>query len=179
MAEALTTVTTAMLTTERGRPEPKALRAAALRAFNPNTREDQHSDEVSSALRWLKRNTRPVVDLAESKVLLGVVAALGRKIDSGRAAGSTARRKRMTLTNALDYAVTCDLLTTKPLSSVKTPAAHKPKVLRQVERRSVVNPVQARTLLNAVRDSGETGNDLSPSSGASTTADYGPKRLYG
>lgn len=160
MTEALTTATTAMLSTERGKPTDKALRAATFRAINPKTRDGQHSEEISSAIRWLERSARPVGDIAESKVLLAVIAAMGRKLDGGKTASSTTRRKRMTLTNALDYAVACGLLTTNPLPSVKASTANKAKPVRQVDRRSVANPIQARTLLNAVRDVGEHGNRL-------------------
>jgi integrase len=56
----------------------------------------------------------------------------------------------MTLRNALDFAVERGLLRTNPISEVKQSAKVRTPGLRQVDRRAVVNPVQARTLLAAV-----------------------------
>lgn len=74
--------------------------------------------------------------------------------DGTRAAPDTLRRKRMTFTNALAHAVERRLLPTNPLAGIR--AARKTSGVREVDRRSVVNPVQARTLLGAV---GETPQD--------------------
>lgn len=65
-----------------------------------------------------------------------------------RAAASTARRHRIILANAMDYAVELGLLYANPIRALKWTA---PKVSSQVDRRSVVNPIQARALLEAVR----------------------------
>ena len=49
----------------------------------------------------------------------------------------------------MDYAIELGLLDTNPIRALKWTA---PKVSSQVDRRSVVNPRQARALLAAVRD---------------------------
>jgi hypothetical protein len=74
--------------------------------------------------------------------------ATGR-LDGKNAAASTARRHRTILANAMDYAVELGHLETNPIRVLKWTA---PKVSSQVDRRSVVNPRQARALLDAVRD---------------------------
>ncbi len=160
MAEALTTVTMALFDSQRGQPDDDTLRRALTRTLNPNTREAKHSDDVASAIRWLERSSRPVADIAQPKVLSAVMSALGRTIDGGQAAPSTFRRKRMTLTNALDYAVLSELLDANPLPAIKPKTARRGRPIRQVDKRSVANPIQARTLLNALRDSGPSGQRL-------------------
>ncbi|HEY0696705.1 MAG TPA: integrase, partial [Micromonospora sp.] len=146
IAESLTTATTALISGRRGRPADAELRAALTVAFSRNLDAD---DRTARVLDWLARNTRPVADLAQPDVVRAVLAALGTKLDGGRAAPDTLRRKRMTLTNALAYAVERELLTGNPLADLRV--AQKARGVREVDRRSVVNPVQARTLLNAVR----------------------------
>jgi integrase len=66
----------------------------------------------------------------------------------------------MTLQNALDFAVERDLLRANPIGDVKQSARVKAPGLRQVDRRAVVNPVQARTLLAAVAKQLPSGSRL-------------------
>jgi hypothetical protein len=61
IAEALTNITAALLTTRQNKPDNKALRTACKRAFNLNTRDSPVNDETAAATRWLERNTRPEV----------------------------------------------------------------------------------------------------------------------
>jgi hypothetical protein len=77
--------------------------------------------------------------------LVGV--GCGATVDGKNAAASTARRHRTILANAMDYAVERGMLDTNPIRVLKWTA---PKVSSQVDRRSVVNPRQARALLAAV-----------------------------
>jgi integrase len=150
IAEALTNITTAMLSSSRGRPEGKMLRAACKATFNVNLRNARKAAEIEAAVRWLSQNTHQVSDLAEPDVLRSVVKAINSTLTGEQAAVSTARRKRMTFRNALDYAAERKLLTSNPLTEVKPAKKAKTQVLRQVDRRAVVNPVQVRTLLQAV-----------------------------
>ena len=62
------------------------------------------------------------------------------------------------LWNALDYAVELGLIETNPLAGVKWTAM--PKGKRKVDRRAVPNPIQARTLLAAVREVPRSGPRL-------------------
>lgn len=146
IAEALTTITTALITGRRGRPTDEELRAVLKVAFSRNLSPTEAATRV---LDWLTKNTRPVADLAQPEVTRAVLTAIGSKLDGTRAAPHTARRKRMVLVNALAYAVERNLLVKNPLSEIRPP--QMATGMREVDRRSVVNPTQARTLLNTVR----------------------------
>jgi integrase len=82
--------------------------------------------------------------------------ATGR-LDGRNAAASTARRHRTILANAMDYAIELGVLDTNPIRALNWTA---PKVSSQVDRRSVVNPRQARALLEAVRSQQPSGARL-------------------
>jgi integrase len=59
--------------------------------------------------------------------------------------------------NVIEYAVESELLATNPLPNMKW---KPPKASGGVDKRSVVNPVQARTLLAAVRETKRSGPRL-------------------
>jgi integrase len=156
IAEALTNITMALLTTRRGKPADAILRHACKTTFSVNLRQRLADEDTAQTIRWLDQNTMPVGDLAKPDVLRGVLKAVGSKLDGEPAATSTTRRKRMTLHNALDFAVQQELLGKNPLTDTKVTRPNKTAVLRQVDRRAVINPVQARTLLEAVRRQGKS-----------------------
>jgi integrase len=160
IAEALTNITMALLTNDRGKPDDRALRRACKATFSMNLRGGTADEETTAAIRWLERNTKPLSTLAKPDTLRDIVSAIGSKLDGSPAASSTARRKRMTLQNALDFAVERGLLRTNPISEVKQSAKIWTPGLRQVDRRTVVNPVQVRTLLAAVRTQMPSGPRL-------------------
>ncbi|GAA2663568.1 MULTISPECIES: integrase [Actinosynnema] len=158
IADTLIPITSALLIPGRTHPDVVVLRRAMRVAFNSNTREAEHTAQVAEALAWLARSTRPVSDLAKPDVLRSLLADVERKLDGGRAAHDTVRLRRITLGSALDYAVERKLLESNPLKEV---ALKKRKsVTSQVDRRSVANPVQARTVLAAVAGVGRTGRKL-------------------
>lgn len=66
-------------------------------------------------------------------------------------------KRRRVLFNVVEYAVERDYLTANPLVGFKWKAPRRPA---GVDRRSVVNPIQARTLLNAVRQTKRSGPRL-------------------
>ncbi|WP_199441696.1 tyrosine-type recombinase/integrase [Umezawaea beigongshangensis] len=158
IADALTPITAALLATTRSTPDNAVLRKAMRAAFNTNRRDERHSADVAAALAWLAQNTRPVSDLAKPDVLRSLLADVERKLDGKRAAPDTIRLRRITLGSALDYAVEQKLLDANPLKEVTT--KKRKTVVHQVDRRSVANPVQARTLLSAVPGIGRTGGKL-------------------
>lgn len=158
IADALAPITQAMLATDRGRPDHKVLRRAFRVLFNSSHRATEQAADVSAALEWLSRNTRPVSDLGKPDVLRKVIADFEKKLDGKRAASDTVRLRRTTFSNALDYAMEKKLLTENPMRKVKT--TKRKTVVHQVDRRSVANPVQARTVLGAVSDIGRTGKRL-------------------
>ena len=148
IARALTTATPAMLAEVRGRPDDASIRRALTRwGFNTKQRTSP-PDDVADVLAWVARNTAPVSTLIEPAAARRMLDLATSTVDGRNAAASTARRHRIILANAMDYAVERSLLETNPIRVLKWTA---PRVSSQVDRRSVVNPHQARALLAAVR----------------------------
>jgi integrase len=136
VAEALVTVTIALTAKEPGAPDAKVLRQALFGwAFNPATRQLDPPPETAAALAWAERASLP-----------------GKP-----AAGSTQRRKRSVFYNALGYAVEQGHLTSNPVDRIQWTT---PAVAASVDRRVVVSPAQARSLLAAVRGLSERGQHL-------------------
>jgi hypothetical protein len=148
IARALTAATPAMLLAGLGRPEDASIRRALVRwGFNTKQRAEP-PDDIAEVLAWVGRNSTAVSALAEAATARRVLEQATGRLDGKNAAASTARRNRTILANAMDYAVKLGLLDTNPVRALKWTA---PKVSGQVDRRSVVNPRQARALLDAVR----------------------------
>jgi integrase len=148
IARALTAATPAMLAEARGRPDDASIRRALTRwGFNTKQRSDPPAD-VAEVLAWVARNSAPVSALAEPATARRVLDHATGTVDGKVAAASTGRRHRTILANAMDYAIERGLLEANPVRALKWTA---PKVSGQVDRRSVVNPHQARALLDAVR----------------------------
>src|SRR5215472_467330 len=97
-------------------------------------------------LARVARNSTPLSALAEPATARRMLEQATGRLDGKNAAASTARRHRIILANAMDYAVELGLLEANPIRVLKWTA---PKVSGQVDRRSVVNPRQARALLEA------------------------------
>jgi integrase len=159
ISEALTTATCALVSASRGKPDDKAIRAALFRwAFNTARRDDPtRPDWVTDTLKWLAENTKTVSAFDEPAVVRAVLTALASRLDGGPAAATVFNRKRAVLSNALAYAVELNLLASNPVGSTKWTA---PKRSRVVDRRSVVNPSQARALLDAVGKVQRSGKRL-------------------
>jgi hypothetical protein len=144
IARALTAATPAMLVDAHGRPEDATIRRALVRwGFNTKQRADA-PDDVGEALTWVARKTAPVSALTEAATARRMLDQATGRLDGKNAAASTARRHRIILANAMDYAIELGLLETNPIRVLKWTA---PKVSGQVDRRSVVNPRQARALV--------------------------------
>jgi integrase len=157
IARALTAATPAMLAGERGRPDDANIRRALVRwGFNTKQRSEP-PDDVAEVLAWVARNSAPLPTLAEAATARRMLDQATGRLDGKNAAASTARRHRIILANAMDYAVELGLLETNPIRALKWTA---PKVSTQVDRRAVVNPRQARTLLEAVRAQQPSGPRL-------------------
>jgi len=157
IARALTAATPAMLAEGGGRPDDASIRRALVRwGFNTKQRA-QLPDEVTEILAWVARNCLPVSALADAATARRMLVLATSRLDGKNTAASTARRHRTILANAMDYAVELGLLGTNPIRALKWTA---PKVSSQVDRRSVVNPRQARALLEAVRAQQPSGPRL-------------------
>ena len=123
-----------------------------------NTKQRAMAPEnVADTLSWLERNTREVGELSDAALCRKVLAAATTKLDGTRAAPTSVRRNRAVLLNALDYAVELKLLDQNPIKNLKWRA---PKTAWEVDRRVVVNPRQARALLDAVRSQQPSGPRL-------------------
>lgn len=148
-ARALTTATLALTTSDRGRPPDADLRKA-LNAWAFNLGAAGRAEQpaaVTDALAWLDRNTRNVEDLAEPAVVRGLLDALTRKEDGTAAAPASVQRQRGVLVNLAEYAVERRLLPRNPVTDLSWKV---PRTVLSVDRRVVVNPTQARALLDAV-----------------------------
>ena len=148
IAWALVTVMPAMIAASKGKPDDKAMRAALRQwGFNAKRRADCPQDSAV-ILTWLSRNTKPVSALTDPTVLRAVLDTAATQLNGQPAAAWTARTNRAILANALEYAVELQILSSNPLKALKWKA---PKTTQEVDRRSAVNPAQARRLLDAVR----------------------------
>jgi integrase len=157
IARALTAATPVMLAEARARPDDASIRRALVRwGFNTKQRSEP-PDEVAEVLAWVARNTAPVSALAEAAMARRMIEQATGRLDGKNAAASTARRNRTILANAMDYAMELGLLEMNPIRRIKWTM---PKVSNQVDRRSVVNPRQARALLEAVRAQRPSGPRL-------------------
>lgn len=148
-----------MIVCPRQGPDDKLLRRALCRwVFNTQRRADPSCPaDVLSALRWAQGHTLPVTALRDAEVLRTQLDSLTVKLDGSPAAPSVASRKRKILGTAMEYAVELKLLDRNPIPALKwTP----PKTTHSVDRRRVANPVQVRTLLNAVREQQRSGPRL-------------------
>jgi integrase len=129
---------------------------ATRRSF-PATRESDPPREVALALGWMARASLPVSALDDPAVVRLALGACARTLDGKPAAGSTQRRKRSVFYNALGYAVELGQLPSNPVDRIQRTA---PAVAQSVDRRVVVSPAQARSLLAAVRGLSERGAHL-------------------
>ncbi|MBB4917402.1 tyrosine-type recombinase/integrase [Streptosporangium saharense] len=132
----------------------------ALRRWGFNTRERKKcSERVSGTLAWVARNSLPVSSLSTPAMARALLDAATSRLDGKRAAASTSRKHRVILSNAMAHAVEMKLLSKNPIPDLKWKV---PKTTSQVDRRSVINPEQARKLLEAVRTQKPSGPLLMP-----------------
>lgn len=159
LADSLATVTAALTTTDRGRPDPRTLRGALANwAFNVNARTaGAPKDEYATAVAWMERTSVPIDKVAETATTRAALEALTKLPSGDDAAATTVNRKRFAFHQALEYAVEVNYLTANPLDSVKW---RRPRSTETVDRRSVINPAQGRTLLGAVRAHSDYGAQL-------------------
>jgi integrase len=134
----------------RGEPTAKELRSAMFGwAFNTPVREaGPPSDELLPAVRWLEEHSLRLVLLEDPLVTRQVLEAISRTLDGTTAAPTTVARKRAVLHNALEMAVEHGLLSANPLDRVRWRA---PRISEAVDPRTMVNPKQAKALIEALR----------------------------
>jgi integrase len=141
---------TMALLTGRRRPPTATLRTALFRwAYNPPTwKNSTPPDDVQEALDWLESNTVQVGDLAQDSVIAAAVKAVTTGVDGQRLAFTSRKRNHGILKTAIDQAVVAGLLKANPVGDFE---GVQGRTVHQVDRRCVVNPAQARRLLDAVR----------------------------
>jgi integrase len=151
IAEALASVTQALLSGSRGVPaEPDIRHALYSWSFNKTRREaGPPPADIAATVRWLSTNTVNLNELQEASLVRKALDTISLRIDGRQAAATTIARKRAVFYGALRYAVELRLLPTHPMDHVQWIT---PKSDDEVDRRSVVNPQQALALLDSVHD---------------------------
>lgn len=150
--EGLVTLTSGLTQDGRRPPNEKALREALTQwEFNPPARSltDGPPEKHEDALRWIAENSIPIQALAAPAGAKEALRIIGRKLDGTRVAAATLTRKRAALSGALNFAVDKEYLPHNPLAGLRQATRASSGA---VDPRVLVNPDQARRLLDAVRD---------------------------
>jgi integrase len=160
LAEALIRLIPVFIPKDKSSPDPTAVRSALRQwAYNSNFRNDGNVPrEVQQVLDWCSRNTLPVRVVVEQSVVRELQRAVTRQLNGKQFAPTVARKTRSVLSNVLDYAVGKGLIEVNPLVGLKWTSM--PKGKRKVDKRAVPNPIQARTLLEAVGEVQRSGPRL-------------------
>ncbi|MEU8276568.1 tyrosine-type recombinase/integrase [Microbispora bryophytorum] len=154
MTYALLSLVPAIVKDLPGRPDDEDLRAVLREyAFLPDKRRGELRPEHKAALGWLEAASLPLVDLMEPAVIRLALDAIALRFDGEPAAANTVRRKRAVFHHIMESAVELKKLPANPLHAVKW---KPPKAAGAVDPRTVVNPAQARALLDAVTQVGRT-----------------------
>jgi len=164
IAEALTDATEVLFTTTDA-PYTRAeiRRALATWAYSARLRgETEPPEDIAPVVKWLATSTIPVTALADAETSAAharaILDRISSKQDGTLAAANTANRKRTVLNNLMTYAaIERKLLSPNPLKSVTW---SRPRKLKTVDPRCVINSGQARRLLNAVANTGPRGKRL-------------------
>ncbi|MGW2366897.1 tyrosine-type recombinase/integrase [Streptomyces sp. NPDC001667] len=168
IADALATLTPALVTDTRGAPKPRVLRAAlyswAFRLchdseekWKPRTELETPPEHIAAALNWIERKSLKITDLNTPSVLRSALHALSLKTDGKAAAANTVNRKVPIFSNALRYAVECELLTTIPLDKVDWTA---PETDDEIDFRYVPGAGLSKRLIDATVEQGARGEHL-------------------
>ncbi|MFB7422587.1 tyrosine-type recombinase/integrase [Streptomyces hydrogenans] len=147
MADGLAAVTLAMVKRGDGTPDDESLRLAFRWGVVPANEAEEPPAELKAAYDWLTTADRPLVDLADAGVFEDVVYRVSYKLDGTPAAGDTYKRRRRALNAALEHAVAMGNLSENPLQRSRRKRVGSNDV---VDRRVLVNAMQARQLLAAV-----------------------------
>ena len=156
IADALATVTPVLVTTTRGMPAQRDLRAAQYGwAFNTERRNTTELTRLDAgqagAIGWIRANSLQVTALEEkdrrSELIRRALDALALTMTGTPAAATVLARKRAVFYGVLNYVVEPDILPANPASKVRWKA---PRAAEQVDRHIVASPAQVRRPLVAV-----------------------------
>jgi len=150
IAEALATVTPALVSTDRGAPSPEMIRHTLYQwSFNTAARSALPDEEMIKVDAWLRANSLPLAQLSLSALVRSALDLLAVRLDGKPAAHATVARKRAVFYGALRYAVELDHLVGHPMDRVSWTT---PKADDEIDSRVVVNPTQAAAILQSVGD---------------------------
>lgn len=159
LAEAMATVTPALVKDTKGMADARTVRTALYSwAFNKNRWDEEPPAEVAKVLAWFERKSLPASALSDRLTVRAALDAASKKLDGKTAAAGTIRRKRAIFYNSLEYAVEADLITENPLPRLKWKAPEQ--VEEEVDPACVPDPAQATKLLAAVREQSPRGRRL-------------------
>ncbi|MET9570286.1 site-specific integrase [Streptomyces virginiae] len=147
MADGLAAVTLAMIKRGDDAPDDETLRLAFRWGIVPANEGEDPPAELKAAYECVTKDDRPLADLADTQVFEDVLYRVSYKLDGTPAAGDTYKRRRRALNAALEHAVAVGELPGNPLQRTRRKRVGTNDV---VDRRVLVNPVQARQLLTAV-----------------------------
>ncbi|SDK34146.1 Phage integrase family protein [Nonomuraea maritima] len=151
-AYALLTLIPALVAAEPRRPAAEELREVLrIHALLPVKRRSALTATQTAALSWLERASLPLSALGEAHVLRTALDAISVTFAGTPAGANTVRRKRALLHHLLEHAVEQKLFGSNPLDEIKWTV---PKAVTVIDPRTVVNPAQARQLLDAVPNVG-------------------------
>ncbi|GAA2211417.1 tyrosine-type recombinase/integrase [Nonomuraea monospora] len=147
-AYALLSLIPALVAKAPHRPADEDLREVLrIHALLPEKRRAVLTAAQTVALGWLERASLPLAELKEPQVLRMALDAISVTFAGSPAGANTVRRKRAILHHLLEHAVEQKLFGSNPLDEIKWTA---PKAVTVIDPRTVVNPAQARALLDAV-----------------------------
>ncbi|TDD33626.1 site-specific integrase [Nonomuraea terrae] len=147
-AYALLTLIPALVADAPRRPSPEELREVLrVHALLPEKRRAELTATQTAALSWLERASFPLSALGEAHVLRTALDAISVTFAGTPAGANTIRRKRAVLHHLLEHAVEQKVFSSNPLDEIKWIA---PRAVTVIDPRTVVNPAQARRLLDAL-----------------------------
>ncbi|RKN05497.1 tyrosine-type recombinase/integrase [Streptomyces radicis] len=159
LAEAMATVTPALVEDSRGMADPRTVRQALYSwAFNKHRWGAEPPEDVRAVLSWFERKSLPTSALTDRVVTRRALDALKRRLDGTTAAASSIRRKRAIFHNAVVFAVESELLSENPIPRVSWSLPEP--VEEEVDPATVPNPEQVRAQLRAVGQQGSRGRRL-------------------
>ncbi|MBB5080692.1 tyrosine-type recombinase/integrase [Nonomuraea endophytica] len=131
-----------------GQPDVEVVRQALRsHALMPVDRRTELTREQIRALGWLVKASLPMLALGEAATLRLALDTIAVTFAGKTAGANTVRRKRAVFHHLLEQAVEQKLFATNPLDEIKW---KPPKAVTVVDPRTVVNPAQARQLLDAL-----------------------------
>src|SRR5258707_11135050 len=103
--------------------------------------------EYAEEISWIAKHSLPLSSLADPKIARLAYNSTTTDHTGKAFAANTYRNKMKGLTGAIKYAIELGRLSSNPLERISTTA---PRKATTIDRRVVVNPVQARALIAAV-----------------------------